>query len=307
MSYFKSSGFFCLFFVFIFWFLNITFSIFISNSQITTILIYFCLAAVSLVYLLLCGMNIVQTLRLHKVNVLSLLLILVLSAVIRPLTGFVSLAGNLLFQDIVSSSITEELSHGLGIMLFSTALLPGIVEELIFRGVIYSGMRKANPIKGILLSSLFFGLAHMNFQQFCYAFVLGIILGVLVEATDSLFASMLLHAVFNGTSLILTYLMTLMPSFSRIASEQTSGSAFQNNLASMTALLPAALISLILSVLLIMAIAHLNGRLGYIKTWFSSRIRSTWPKEKAASLSYFAAVGICIFFAAATELLMRIA
>ena len=121
MSYFKSSGFFCLFFVFIFWFLNITFSIFISNSQITTILIYFCLAAVSLVYLLLCGRNIVQTLRLHKVNVLSLLLILVLSAVIRPLTGFVSLAGNLLFQDIVSSSITEELSHGLGIMLHGSS------------------------------------------------------------------------------------------------------------------------------------------------------------------------------------------
>lgn len=145
----------------------------------------------------------------------------------------------------------------------------------------------------------------MNFQQFCYAFVLGIILGVLVEATDSLFASMLLHAVFNGTSLILTYLMTLMPSFSRIASEQTSGSAFQNNLASMTALLPAALISLILSVLLIMAIAHLNGRLGYIKTWFLPG--SEHMAQESSQPVLFCGCRNLHFLAAATELLMRIA
>ncbi|HJC50287.1 MAG TPA: CPBP family intramembrane metalloprotease [Candidatus Anaerostipes avistercoris] len=307
MAYFKSSGFFCLFFVFIFWFLSITCTMFITNSQISTIAIYLCLAVISIVYLVLCGSNIRQRLRLHKVNLLSLFLILILSAAIRPLTGFVSLLSNMFFRDMVSSSVTSELSYGLGIVLISTALLPGIVEELIFRGIIYSGMRKADPIKGILLSSLFFGLAHMNFQQFCYAFVLGIILGVLLEATDSLYSTMLLHGVFNGTSLVLTYMMTRIPSLSGMTSEETVQVSMSSTLGTLAALLPFAVASLIISVLLIMAIAHLNGRLGYLKTWFSPRIRRTWPKEKAASASYFVAVGICVFFAAATELLMYFA
>ena len=302
MNYFKSSGFFCLFFVFIFWFFNIFLAIFIPDSHVITILIYLGLIVVSLAYLTLCRKDIPKTLRLHKVNLWSVFLILILSVVVRPLTGFFSLLGNMFFQDLVSSSITQEVSSGLMIVLLSTALFPGIVEELIFRGIIYSDMRKANPIKGILLSSLFFGIAHMNFLQFCYAFVLGIILGVLLEAADSLFAPMLLHAAFNGTSLILTYLMTLFPSISDAA---TTGTDI--HLTTLIAFLPSAIISLILTVLLIAAIAHLNGRLGYMKTWFSSRIRKTWPKEKAASISYFAAVGICFFFAVFTELLASLA
>lgn len=302
MNYFKSSGFFCLFFVFIFWFLNISLAIFIPDSQLITILIYLGLAVVSLAYLALCKKNIPKTLRLHKMNILSVFLVLVLSVVVRPLTSFFSLLGTMFFQDLVSSSITQEVSSGLMIVMISTALLPGIVEELIFRGIIYSGMRKANPIKGILFCALFFGMAHMNFQQFCYAFVLGIILGILLEATDSLFAPMLLHATFNGTSLLLTYLMTLIPSFSN-AAETNSAS----DLTTLIAFLPYAAVSLILTILLIAAIAHFSGRLGYMKTWFSSRIRRTWPKEKAASVSYFAAVGICVFFAVITELLASIA
>ena len=104
MNYFKSSGFFCLFFVFIFWFLNISLAIFIPDSQLITILIYLGLAVVSLAYLALCKKNIPKTLRLHKMNILSVFLVLVLSVVVRPLTGFFSLLGTMFFQDLVSSS-----------------------------------------------------------------------------------------------------------------------------------------------------------------------------------------------------------
>lgn len=95
MNYFKSSGFFCLFFVFIFWFLNISLAIFIPDSQLITILIYLGLAVVSLAYLALCKKNIPKTLRLHKMNILSVFLVLVLSVVVRPLTGFFSLLGTI--------------------------------------------------------------------------------------------------------------------------------------------------------------------------------------------------------------------
>ena len=50
--------------------------------------------------------------------------------------------------------------QSLGLSVFTTAFLPGLVEEILFRGVLYSRLRKANPIKGILLSALLFGIAH---------------------------------------------------------------------------------------------------------------------------------------------------
>ena len=55
---------------------------------------------------------------------------------------------------------------------------------------------KLIPSKESLLSALFFGIAHMNFQQFSYAFFLGIVFGCLLEATDSIFATITAHMIF---------------------------------------------------------------------------------------------------------------
>ena len=55
-------------------------------------------------------------------------------------------------------------------------------------------------------------------------------------------------------------------------------------------------------ILLIIAIAYLNGRLGYMKTWFYKQYRASWPKEKSAGFSFFAAVGVCFLFSILMEI-----
>ena len=305
MRYFKSTGFFCLLYIGIFWCLSLGVSILVSNPQVVNAIVYLGIALCSILFTWISGRDICHTFRLHRIHIGSVFLVIVMSLTIRPVAGLFSQIGVIFFHDITTSSISRLISAGLLPCMITMALLPGIVEEMIFRGIVYSGMRKANPIKGILLSALFFGLAHMNFQQFCYAFFLGIVFGLVVEATDSIFSTMLMHMCFNGFSVGISYLIYRSNTLSALldSSIETQNATWN----SVIALIPSALFGAILSFFLLITIARLNGRLGYMKTWLSKDIRETWPKGKAASISYYAALGICIFIALTVELAGRLA
>ena len=100
---------------------------------------------------------------------------------------------------------------------------------------------------------------------------------------------------FNGLSVAISYIMYHSGTLSKILNSSTV--AQTTTWDSVIILIPSAFLGAVLSILLFLAIAKLNGRLGYIKTWFSKDIRKTWPKEKASSISYWIAIGICIFIA----------
>ena len=205
---------------------------------------------------------------------------------------------NLFFQDVTTNTMTQKVMQSLGLSVFTTAFLPGLVEEILFRGVLYSRLRKANPIKGILLSALLFGIAHMNFQQFSYAFFLGIVFGCLLEATDSIFATITAHMIFNGSSILLTYAISKVSLFG-VNNLDTANTV---TVSSIIASIPVALIGLVLSIFLLVAIAYLNGRLGYIKTWFQKDIRQTWPKKHVTNISFWAAFIVCFLFSIMMEI-----
>lgn len=299
MKYIKSAGFFSLLYVALYFGISTGVGLFVTNTYLYTIIFYGIILAVALIYLKICGDDIKTTLRIHKIHIGSVFLVILLAFTLRPVAGFITLIADLFFKDVTTTTMTQKVMQNLGLSVFTTAILPGLVEETLFRGVVYSRVRKANPIKGILLSALFFGIAHMNFQQFCYTFFLGIVFGLLVEATDSILSSITAHMVFNASSIFLTYLLTKTES---LANAISNSSVDAVNSSSILLSLPAALIGLVLSILLLIAIAHLNGRLGYIKTWFKKDIRKTWPKEKAANISFFAAIGICFIFSILIEI-----
>lgn len=297
MNYIKSAGFYSVFYVILYFGISIGLRFFVTDSDLFTGLFYLILLAATLIYLKVCGDDMKTTLRIRPIHIGSFFLVILLAFTIRPVAGFITLIANLFFKDVTTTTMTEKVMQNLSLSIFTTAFLPGLVEETIFRGVVYSRVRKANPIKGILLSALFFGIAHMNFQQFCYAFFLGIVFGFLIEATDSIVSSMTAHMVFNASSLLLTYLLSKADIFKTAANNASSTS-----IATIIASVPMALIGLLLSILLILAIAYLNGRLGYMKTWFHKECRALWPKEKAAGFSFFAAVGVCFLFSILMEI-----
>ena len=59
----------------------------------------------------------------------------------------------------------------------------------------------------MLLSAFIFALMHMNLNQAMYAFAIGLLLVMLVEASGSLWTSILYHALLNGSQSVMMYIM----------------------------------------------------------------------------------------------------
>ena len=91
------------------------------------------------------------------------------------------------------------LSEDVAGLLILTVLFAPLLEEILFRGIIQKGMinNGVKPITAIVLTSLFFGLFHLNPWQFVGAFLLGLVLGIVYYKTQSLLMPILLHA-FNN-------------------------------------------------------------------------------------------------------------
>ena len=92
-------------------------------------------------------------------------------------------------------------------VLLLIALVPAICEELAFRGFILSGLRHMGHKWGaIVLTSVFFGLAHGLLQQSLLTCAVGIIIGYIVVKTGSLWPGVLYHFCHNGLSMLHTRL-----------------------------------------------------------------------------------------------------
>jgi len=107
--------------------------------------------------------------------------------------------------DFLSKMLADLL---LGDNIISTAFLIGIVapitEELLFRGVILSGLKKKYSIKkSILISALLFSIFHLNPLQMTGAFFGGIFLAWLLIKTENILYSIAAHSIFNIFPLII--------------------------------------------------------------------------------------------------------
>lgn len=81
-----------------------------------------------------------------------------------------------------------------------------VMEECLFRGLIFQSLRRYGERFAILFSALLFALTHANLAQLPLTFLLGLVLAGAVMVFDSIFASMLLHAAVNGLSALVLFL-----------------------------------------------------------------------------------------------------
>ncbi len=89
------------------------------------------------------------------------------------------------------------------VVLFQAPLL----EEPIFRGVIFRGFSKTLPLwAAVLLSGGIFALVHVNAASFIALWFLGAAFALLYHRTGSILAPMTAHFLFNATNLALLFL-----------------------------------------------------------------------------------------------------
>jgi membrane protease YdiL (CAAX protease family) len=82
--------------------------------------------------------------------------------------------------------------------------LAPVVEELIFRGMIYRFLKgKMLPLYALCLNAFLFALVHMNLFSFLPLFLLSLLLAYSYEKTGNIKVPILFHALFNLNSLFL--------------------------------------------------------------------------------------------------------
>lgn len=94
----------------------------------------------------------------------------------------------------------------LGIIFFSLVLVSPVIEEAVFRGFIFAGLKRRLPIwLATLLSSALFGAVHFQPNVSLVAFVLGLGMVWLYERSGSLWPSTALHALKNMIAFALLF------------------------------------------------------------------------------------------------------
>ena len=85
-----------------------------------------------------------------------------------------------------------------------------ILEELLFRGIILDGLlKKYSPFVSILISSILFGVAHLNPWQFVNGLIIGIFSGWVYYRTRSLLPSIIIHASANLSGFLFRYIVDI--------------------------------------------------------------------------------------------------
>lgn len=93
---------------------------------------------------------------------------------------------------------------GLPTLLLLIAILPGVCEEIAFRGILLSGFLNGLSARwAVLITGLCFACAHFSVFNFLALLAIGIVLSFAAWWTQSLWVSVIIHIMNNGLAVIL--------------------------------------------------------------------------------------------------------
>ena len=149
----------------------------------------------------------------------------IIMGAIALLFGIVSPIANLIPMPESIKKAFMEFGSQTGVFAFILMVIAApILEELIFRGIILDGLlKKYSPVKSILVSSLLFGLVHLNPWQFVTGVVIGIFSGWIYYNTRSLLPSIIIHAAANLSGFAMRYFIDVNSSMNDTLIEMYGG------------------------------------------------------------------------------------
>lgn len=75
-----------------------------------------------------------------------------------------------------------------------SAILAPIIEEILFRGIVFKSLKKVIPVwTAIIVSSVLFGIYHMNIVSVIYASCMGIVAAIIYERKNNLIFPIFVH------------------------------------------------------------------------------------------------------------------
>ena len=275
-----------------------SYNLVIVVSQVTLIL-------PAVIYMAWKRMNIAEAIRFKGIRISNIVLLVIFAYLISPLMQLINGLSMIYVKNstaAIMTEVTEE--NSIFLSLFLIAFIPAVFEEMVYRGLIYNTYRKETVVGGVLLSGFLFGIMHGNINQFSYAFVMGLIFALVIEATDSILSTMIIHLVINGSSFIMLYvapmLLKLMEGLvgSELYSEANMAEAIAQVEEQLTVgfLLKTygipALVCTILAFIVYRVIAKNTGRWDYIKGIFKRK--ETGERKNLFTPYLILAILLCI-------------
>lgn len=196
-------------------------NLYVSIGDIRVVLFlnhFLCFIVPAIIFMIATRSNPKDILKINKISLKELGLIVAIAFLSQPIMVSCSVISGLFFTNNVSDFVGRIQGTPFIVMLLLMAVMPAITEEITIRGVVLSGYEKLSDFKAALITGIFFGIFHLDFQQFFYAAVLGVILGYVVRVTNSIFSSMTIHFLINGTSVVMS---KILGAFSSTADEVT--------------------------------------------------------------------------------------
>ncbi|MFO7572385.1 MAG: type II CAAX endopeptidase family protein [Gaiellaceae bacterium] len=105
-------------------------------------------------------------------------------------------------QGLVPKEWDPDRAGAFAAFFVSVTVLAPVVEELTYRGLGFSLLAPYGTLVAILLTGFLFGAAHGLVLGLPVLVVFGVVVAWLRWKTESIYPPILLHAVFNGTALI---------------------------------------------------------------------------------------------------------
>jgi len=148
--------------------------------------------------------NEVLRFKLPKANQLLLLPFIAIPAML--IVAYLMQSINMVFpisqKYIESMQALMNISANPWTLLLTLALLPGICEEVLFRGWLMRFYESSGKVIAVVCTALFFAVFHLDPVRLLPTFLLGLLLGYLTIRSGSIISSMISHTINNGFAVL---------------------------------------------------------------------------------------------------------
>ena len=117
------------------------------------------------------------------------------------MSGFMQMIG---LNPSIDSSFETNSTLDIVLYFVIVAIIPALIEEYAFRGVIYGVLEKYSKGLAIFVSSVLFAIFHGNFEQIFFVLPVAFIFGYARAVSNSMLPSIIIHCLNNATSVALT-------------------------------------------------------------------------------------------------------
>ena len=150
-----------------------------------------------------CGLKKISLNMLFISIALGFVLYFINSFVADAFYGIITLFG----YETITTSTTTTFNYSLLLKEFVlSCILPGFCEEFLHRGIMLHANKKHTNTKFcLIISSILFGLTHLNIRQFFYAAILGFLMGYVTLVANSIIPSIIIHFMNNFLSTYFFY------------------------------------------------------------------------------------------------------